>query len=235
LLLIGVFPLAEELPREGRAEPSFDTSWRTTQKVSEGSRDWYGSYAELIQHEKEWVDFRIILNSGISGLAVVAPHGGRIEPGTTEIGEAIAAHDHSFYSFEGLKLSGNGKLHLTSTNFDEPVGLDVVRRARSVIAVHGCGETKSVVYVGGRDLELRQEISKALEQAGFAVGQHASLLGKDPLNLSNRGTSGGGVQLEISSGLRRQMFADLSRQGRKTTTPLFEKFVAAVRQALAAE
>jgi phage replication-related protein YjqB (UPF0714/DUF867 family) len=235
LNLVGVLYLAEEMPREGRAEQSPDGALHKTEKASERSRDWYGSYAELRRYEREGVDFRIILNSGNSGVTVVAPHGGGIEPGTTEIAEALAADDHTLYSFDGLKPSGNAKLHLTSTRFDEPVGMDAIRQARSIVAVHGCGENRTIVYVGGLDLELKKKIREALEGADFTVGEHAGLMGSAPQNLCNRGASGGGVQLEISSGLRRQMFADLSRQGRKETTPVFQRFVSTVRQAIAEE
>jgi phage replication-related protein YjqB (UPF0714/DUF867 family) len=227
--------LAEEMPHEGRAERWPDASWHAEAKASERSRDAYSSFAELSRHEKEGIDFRVLLKPGNSGIAVAAPHGGGIEPGTTEIGEAIAADDHAFYTFEGLKLNGNGKLHLTSTHFDEPVGLGAIKRARSVLTIHGCGDDRPVVYVGGLDLELKKRMSKAFELAGFTVEEHAGLMGSDPQNLCNRGTGGGGVQLELSAGLRRLMFVGLSRQGRKTTTAYFEKFVTAVRQAIAVE
>jgi phage replication-related protein YjqB (UPF0714/DUF867 family) len=54
-------------------------------------------------------------------VAVIAPHGGGIEPGTSELATAIAGDDFSLYLFEGLKSAGNGELHITSTNFDEPI------------------------------------------------------------------------------------------------------------------
>ena len=35
------------------------------------------------------------------------PHGGGIEPGTSEVADAIAGEEFSFYAFEGLKSSDN--------------------------------------------------------------------------------------------------------------------------------
>ena len=55
-----------------------------------------------------------------SAYAIIAPHGGGIEPGTTELAEAIARNDFSFYTFEGKKRTSNRDLHLTATRFDEP-------------------------------------------------------------------------------------------------------------------
>ena len=215
------------------AKPVVDDPVRGTEKSVARSVDRYSNYAELGRHQKGGLDFCVTLRSGNSGIAVVAPHGGGIEPGTTEIAEAIAAGEHTFYSFEGLKVSGNRSLHLTSTKFDEPIGMDAIKRARVVLGIHGCEEHRAIIYIGGLDREIGKKVHRAFEQAGFTVAEHSGLAGSDPENLCNRGTSGGGVQLEISSGLRRLMFADLSRQGRKTTTPVFHRFVTAVRQAIA--
>lgn len=43
-----------------------------------------------------------------------APHGGGIEPGTSEIADAIGGERGSFYTFGGLKSSGTADLHITS-------------------------------------------------------------------------------------------------------------------------
>jgi phage replication-related protein YjqB (UPF0714/DUF867 family) len=42
--------------------------------------------------------------------AVIAPHGGAIEPGTTEVAEAIAGDRFSFYTLEGVKTRDNKRL-----------------------------------------------------------------------------------------------------------------------------
>jgi Poly-gamma-glutamate hydrolase len=76
--------------------------------------------------------------------ALVAPHGGGIEPGTSELADAIAGSDLSFYTFEGLKSSGNTDLHITSTRFDEPMCLTLLASSSVVVTLHGEHSTKTV-------------------------------------------------------------------------------------------
>ena len=76
--------------------------------------DSYGSFAELAIGEAEGRDWvRLYLDRG-SRFLVMAPHGGWIEPYTTELAQAIAGEDFSFYTFKGVKERGNRHLHLTS-------------------------------------------------------------------------------------------------------------------------
>ena len=77
--------------------------------------DRYASFDELCQHAVEGRDFRIRTVSRPGRVAVIAPHGGGIEPGTSELAEAIASPDLSFYAFEGLKRNSNGVLTLRAT------------------------------------------------------------------------------------------------------------------------
>jgi phage replication-related protein YjqB (UPF0714/DUF867 family) len=180
-------------------------------------------------------DFAIHQREGTSGIAIIAPHGGGIEPGTLELADAIAEGDHGYYAFEGKKASGNYEdLHITSTNFDEPIGIRLVQNSQTAVAIHGCAGEDQVVYLGGRNSELQREIHDRLQEAGFEVGKHSnpSLQGLDSGSICNGGRDGSGVQLEIPEGLRSQMFNDLTRNGRSTRTPVFHRFVTAMRLAL---
>jgi phage replication-related protein YjqB (UPF0714/DUF867 family) len=56
----------------------------------------------------------------------------------------------------------------------------------------------------------------------------------DPNNLCNRGRSGAGVQLEISLGLRRLLFADLQARATRKPTALFHRLVSVLRFSLQA-
>jgi len=194
----------------------------------------YRSYQQLIIGEQEDRDFLIHARKGSSGMAVIAPHGGGIEPGTMELAEAIAGRIHSFYCFEGIKSTGNSDLHIASGYFDEPMGVDMVRRSRTVLAVHGCKGNQEAVYVGGLDAELREKIRLSLIQAGFSAGlsPRAELAGKSRKNICNRCQSRKGVQFEISKGLRENMFKDLTREGRENRTTLFHTFVSALQDVL---
>jgi phage replication-related protein YjqB (UPF0714/DUF867 family) len=200
--------------------------------------DKYRNFAALSRNEISGVDYRILARGGRVAFGIVAPHGGGIEPGTSEIADAIAAADHSMYGFEGLKRSGNADLHITSTRFDEPVCLISLARCATVVTIHGEDSVSSErVFMGGLDDPLGAEIGAGLEAAGFIVRKHSDpgLQGREPKNVCNRGTSGKGVQLELSRALRRTMFESLSREGRQCPTRKFHDFVEAVRGVLLRE
>ena len=51
----------------------------------------------------------------------MAPHGGSIEQGTTELTKALADKgNYDYYSFEGIRPKNNSELHVTSTHYDDP-------------------------------------------------------------------------------------------------------------------
>jgi phage replication-related protein YjqB (UPF0714/DUF867 family) len=194
--------------------------------------DHYPNFATLSQHEAYGIDFRVHWSRAQPAFVIVAPHGGGIEPGTSELAEAIAGMCRSFYAFEGLKESGNAALHITSTRFDEPMCNALIEASDTVVTIHGeC--SGDGVFVGGLDEALGHEIGSALEANGFDVCPASShLQGSEPDNLCNRGRLARGVQLELSHGLRKTMFRSLTREGRKDRNERFEAFVAAVSAAL---
>jgi phage replication-related protein YjqB (UPF0714/DUF867 family) len=200
--------------------------------------DRYRNFAELAAHERENTDFQVRSEMRCDATAFIAPHGGGIEPGTSELAEAIARADFSFYAFEGLKEDGNGVLHVTSNHFDEPIAIELVSASPTVVAVHG--ELKcidKVAFLGGLDKELGQRIRTALEAAEFIVRIHdnPNLQGVNKNNICNRGRSGQGVQLEMSQPLRMSFFESFDRSGRERPTKAFSKFVDAIRGAILGE
>ncbi|MFW6148223.1 MAG: poly-gamma-glutamate hydrolase family protein [Thermodesulfobacteriota bacterium] len=196
--------------------------------------DKYRGYQQLLQGERQGKDFLVHIRKGTSGLTVIAPHGGGIEPGTMELADGIAGEDHTFYCFEGIKKENNFDLHISSVSFNEPVGVNIVANSKRVLALHGCGEDKDVVYLGGRDIDLKQRIGSALAKAGFnaEMNPRPEIRGENIDNICNRCQSGQGVQVEISKSLRKRMFKDLTRMGRKSTTAEFHTFVAVLRDVL---
>jgi phage replication-related protein YjqB (UPF0714/DUF867 family) len=198
--------------------------------------DKYPNFAALEQHEKAGTDYRILLRRAQPAFALVAPHGGGIEAGTSEIAEAIASQKWSFYTLEGLKPSGNGVLHITSTHFDEPTCLVLVGVTSRVVTIHGeeSEDDGEGVFVGGLDADLGKDIEALLLEQGFDVRKHEdpNLQGLDPQNICNRGTAGAGVQLELSKAVRRTLFESLTREGRKHPTPRLKVFAGAVARAL---
>jgi phage replication-related protein YjqB (UPF0714/DUF867 family) len=195
--------------------------------------DKYFSFAALARAEPPNA-FSITTHDGGSSLVIVAPHGGGIEPGTSEIALAVAGGDLSYYLFEGKKSEGNADLHITSSNFDEPECLKLLKSADTVITVHGEGGDDEVVYLGGRDEVLLAAIEQSLQRHGFAARKHgdSDLQGRHPRNICNMGCSGAGVQLELSRGLRRSFFASLSREGRLRPSRRLPQFVTALRPAI---
>lgn len=195
--------------------------------------DKYKSFAELAREETAGTDFLVRFRGRPDTVVVIAPHGGGIEPGTSEIADAIAGDDFSFYTFEGIKQTGNGDLHITSTRFDEPEGIALVTASPTVLSIHGEESAEEIVFVGGRDAACRERLRVSLTARGFDVRVHTNpdLQGSDPSNICNRGRRGG-TQLELSNGLRATFFQSLRRQGRQVKTERFHQFVAAVREAL---
>jgi len=160
----------------------------------------YKNFKDLAGHEVEGQDYRIRIDLRDPRILIMAPHGGRIEPSTEMIAEAIAGADYSFYSFEGLKANGNGVLHIESHLFDEPRALQAVGKAEVVITLHGQIEQKDgFVMIGGLHDNLRLRIKQHLEGVGFETRLPTEgLMGMDPQNICNRGKSKQGVQLEVS-------------------------------------
>lgn len=192
----------------------------------------YRSFRQLTRHTRPGVDFVIRFRPGRSGVLIMAPHGGAIEPGTAEIAEAVAGGNHGFYSFEGLRRRSNGELHITSTCFDEPTAMRAASACRTVVAVHGCKGFEPFVKLGGRDERLKDRVRKALEKRGFKVTEDPRLPGRSARNICNRGTTGMGVQLEVSAGLRKVMFQGIRRASAAPPTEVFLQFVEALRGVL---
>ena len=167
----------------------------------------FRSYGELAQRYQEGVDFAVhVMPRGRSRVAVLAPHGGRIEGRTSEIARLIAGDEHGLYLFEGLRTTGDNFdcLHLASHWFDEPRALDLIASCDTVVAVHGYAARGPDVLLGGLNERLKEEVAQALAAIGFSclIDGHR-FPGRHPGNICNRGRSGEGVQLELSEELRK--------------------------------
>ncbi len=197
--------------------------------VSERFRSFY----EIIQYDPFSREYSLYVRDLNTPYLILAPHGGSIEPGTSELARAIAGSDFSVYCFEGQRSEDGKRLHITSTRFDEPMALKMAKHARTVIAIHGYSSASRSVVVGGLDDQLKDRFIQSLERVGFkaSIGTHG-LAGRDAYNICNRGSSGKGVQLEISEAMRRTFFQGLKNADRHVTTPEFYKFISACRYVL---
>jgi phage replication-related protein YjqB (UPF0714/DUF867 family) len=178
------------------------------------ARDTYSCFAELKDHEALNKDYKLSISDVGSRVTIIAPHGGKIEPGTSDIAKKIATQRFNYYCFEGIKTEKNGRLHITSHNFDEPMAVKIISRSHIVVAIHACTGNERYVYLGGLDKMLKEVIADELVSRGITVPKgHGRFRGLNPDNICNRGVNKKGVQLEITRGLRddlkkRQLISD---------------------------
>jgi phage replication-related protein YjqB (UPF0714/DUF867 family) len=179
--------------------------------------DKYASFAELAATERDGQDYRIrALERAGSPVIVLAPHGGGIEIGTSELAEMVAGTDHSLFVFEGLKPYGADRdLHITSHRFDHPRCLALTSAHDVTLAIHGC-RGDSHIFLGGLDSDLTARLAKHLTGVGLtACLDGHGYPGRHPLNICNRSARGRGAQIEITRDLRsgeaRRIVADAVR------------------------
>lgn len=199
--------------------------------------DKYATFARLAERERAGTDYRIHTRATQSDTLIIAPHGGGIERGTSELAAAVAADDLSLYVFEGTKRQGNRDLHITSSRFDEPTCLAMLRDAVRVVTLHGEDRSRDVLFLGGLDMAARQRLQAALERWRFTVvpADRPHLKGVDPQNICNRGRSRAGVQIEMAKGLRRTLFESLTAVGCRSRTSRFNDLVLAIREGIGAQ
>lgn len=175
--------------------------------ISTASADTYPSTTSLEAHKKLGVDYRILQTFTPSNSIVISIHGGNIEHGTNQIAQAVANQGRfDYYGFIGLRGSG---LHVTSTNFNDPCGLRMVRASNKTLSIHGCTGSNQVTYLGGLDKAFMAQVKAQLVKAGFTVKNPPSRLGgSGSANICNRNSKGKGVQLELTSGLRNHLMSN---------------------------
>lgn len=167
-------------------------------------RDKYESFAELAAQEENGRDYRTrVLERTGSPVIVLAPHGGGIEVGTSELAELVAGDEHSLFVFEGLKPYGaNRDLHITSHRFDHPHCLALTSAHDVTLAIHGC-RGDSHIFLGGLDSDLTERLARHLGNAGLVARLDGhDYPGRHPLNICNRSARGRGAQLEVTRDLR---------------------------------
>src|SRR6516164_4559132 len=134
----------------------------------------YRCYADLAMAQVEGSDFNVrVQRRPESAVAILAPHGGAIEAGTSEIARAVAGSEFNLYLFEGIRESGNyAALHLTSHRFDEPRCLALLAACDHVIAIHGCRGDTPQALLGGLDGVLKERICEAIGGVGIESRLH---------------------------------------------------------------
>ncbi|QUI30690.1 poly-gamma-glutamate hydrolase family protein [Streptomyces alfalfae] len=204
--------------------------------------DKYGSWAALVVGEPT-SNYQVTVQKTNTRTSHIGIHAGGIEIGTSELAKAVSARlGQNLYLMEGLKSAENGDLHITSTRFDEPQAVALQASMERTVSYHGMSGDALETHIGGNDTVLRDAIGKALEAAGFTVVWNTAeeINGDDPRNIANRNTSGKGVQLEMTTAMRKSFFPnnDWSRSVRtnpKNRTPAFYAYVDAIASAVGAE
>ena len=199
--------------------------------------DLYASYTALAAAETEGVAYeRRSVPAAGSTWSSIAIHGGGIEPGSGEVARAVGASVMAHYEFAGIKSSNNSDLHVTSTNFNEPIAQGIVTASKRCLSFHGYSGTTglSETSIGGLDTVMAGRVASALTRAGFRVITAAQEInGSDPANICNTTTISAGVQVEMSNALRASFFpnGDLSRTMRDSgqRTGAFQAYVGALR------
>jgi phage replication-related protein YjqB (UPF0714/DUF867 family) len=185
-------------------------------------------------------------DSKIDQCLLVAPHGGGIEPGTSEIMRAVATlGDWAWYDFAGFLRQGNNEaLHIASTLFDEPTLLALLPQTNFVMAFHGSEEMgQPLACVGGKWKLGRETLIDAINSVSSDHGLRATdatessfavhLRGLDDGNVTNRGRSGEGVQIEFSREARNLLFPpNASREARGRRSEQLRPLARCLHQAI---
>ena len=176
----------------------------------------------------EGTDYTVTISNTGSPVTILSIHGGAIELHTTEISAALAnLYGWNRYDFKAHGtarclggLSNVQRLHITATHFDDPRAVLLVNVPKAV-AIHGYadsrGYARGVICVGGANASARstfisQVNSNASSWGAYSLtpidapsagnGACGDLPGTSSANIVNRTSSGGGLQLELSKGLR---------------------------------
>lgn len=170
--------------------------------------DKYNSMNNLQYDTTESEDWEIEINDCESTTSILAIHGGGIEPATTELTKLIASQGNfNYFTFNGLRSKGNNELHVTSIHYDNELALELVGKSQNVITLHGCQGNDAVVYLGGKDKELIHLLKNELIEAGFNVEKAPKhMSGTQKENITNLSQKKAGVQIELSTEFRKQLF-----------------------------
>ena len=184
-----------------------------------GSLDVYRNFAELAASETYGKDYSLVVQDRQSPVTVLAIHAGKIEYGTEKIARLIAGDTHNLFVFRAMtsnmQLDPNTgaikkiPLHLTSRHFDEPHAVQLASGAQTAISIHGF-KAKDICWIcmGGTNEALAEKIKMRLKLLGrshWRTTYPCKLFpAKDADNIVNRPAQGG-VQLELSRGLRDEL------------------------------
>ncbi|MGW4164161.1 poly-gamma-glutamate hydrolase family protein [Streptomyces sp. NPDC004788] len=120
----------------------------------------------------------------VNSTAVIAPHGGSIESGTSELCMAVAGYtpfdyttdpasaavagepQRDYWMYEALSNPDNQ--HVTSTHCDDPAALAACANNLYAVSLHGFSDTtEKKINVGGLDARLKRNLLAAFDKYGL--------------------------------------------------------------------
>jgi len=228
-----------------------------------GMNHLYAHETEGVNYTKEWHRHRWRYKTSKNykdenEIFIMAPHGGGIERGTTELALATAgftsdfnrhpasAETYDYFIFNGKNPGDqNGSLHVTASNYDDFVANELVQNSVISLAFHGCtdeqpepntGEGYKACIIGGLDIAFMTILEYQLHDAGFnaRISDQEMLNGDLPDNIINKNKRKTGAQFELTTSFRRSLYDIFDTPiGRKTSTnDDFWLFVNTIRQSI---
>ena len=138
------------------------------------------------RHER--FDDTLARTDDVPKTTILAPHGGGIEPGTSELCLAVAGYHpanlpefppaavtYDYWMFEGIRDGGNAKLHVTSTGCDDDMAVSLCAGSLNALSLHGFDPAPEFpadaqkVLVGGANAKLKDLLLAGLDKAHFEV------------------------------------------------------------------
>lgn len=182
--------------------------------------DKYKSFAEMTANEEDYEIHSVCRDSQIT---VAAIHGG-IEPGTERVAREIGAKFNT-YVFEAFG-EDSWDMHVTSNNYREDFLSQILGKSDVCLSLHGLHGGDEAVYISSSNKELDALVRQALEESEFVVKDYEPMGAQNFVNLATKG----GVQLELTLGLRDSFFLEGARGSAITTR--YASFCSAVTKAL---
>lgn len=173
--------------------------------ISRYGPDAYGDFYSFASSHYEGKDYEIEVRDISARCSALAIHGGNLEKGTDLLADKVAGGEMNFYAFRSLLKKDAWKAHITSSRFNEPRAVFLSKKSDYSISFHGMAENGKKICVGGSALAFAEEMAQGLKSAGFDAQYPCSRLpGRHPMNVVNLARNGG-VQLEISIKLLKEL------------------------------
>jgi len=186
----------------------------------------YSSYSQLVLNTTQEIDYIVDVQQPSQEMALVAIHGGAIEPLTGEIVRAVAGERYSHYVFDGRRDYEIEALRIPLLRYDEMRLKALLQRSLAAVVIDGSPEQESVVHLGGGNRPLLAHVRAALEDLGWAP-ERLTLPGASytPGRLYNW-PKHGGVLIELSRGLRQSLLKGPLDERFRDATARNERFQA---------